>query len=101
MLNRQRTVGSKTALCTDPTSLGRIVIGGCMNNEVVVNWYRTTAAYAGCSHALVPTHVCLATGLYGRHLPITVSNFRSAVQQGLYTGTIFHKVLPGAFVQVK
>lgn len=64
MLNRQRTVGSKTALCTDPTSLGRIVIG-----------------------------------LYGRHLPITVSNFRSAVQQGLYTGTIFHKVLPGAFVQ--
>lgn len=39
-------------------------------------------------------------GLYGRHLPITVSNFRSAVQQGLYTGTIFHKVLPGAFVQV-
>ena len=39
-------------------------------------------------------------GLYGKHLPITVSNFRSAVQQGLYTGTIFHKVLPGAFVQV-
>lgn len=40
-------------------------------------------------------------GLYGKHLPITVSNFRSAVQQGLYTGTIFHKVLPGAFVQVR
>ena len=27
MLNRNRTVGSKTALCTDPQSLGRIVIG--------------------------------------------------------------------------
>ena len=49
----------------------------------------------------MPTYVCLNAGLYGKHLPITVSNFRSAVQQGLYTGTIFHKVLPGAFVQVR
>jgi peptidyl-prolyl cis-trans isomerase B (cyclophilin B) len=64
MLNRNRTVGSKTALCTDPQSLGRIVIG-----------------------------------LYGKHLPITTANFKRAVEQGLFTGTIFHKVLPGAFVQ--
>jgi cyclophilin family peptidyl-prolyl cis-trans isomerase len=54
-----------------------------------------------CACGFVPTHcLTIPAGLYGKHLPITVSNFRRAVQQGLYTGTIFHKVLPGAFVQV-
>lgn len=39
-------------------------------------------------------------GLYGNHLPITTANFKRAVVAGLYTGTVFHKILPGAYIQV-
>lgn len=62
MLNRQRTVGSKTALCTDPTSLGRIVIGGCRQDlSASTKCSRTATAQTGCSHALVcQMPVCLA-----------------------------------------
>lgn len=46
MLNRNRTVGSKTALCTDSQSLGRIVIGGACR-------------IFHMSHAALLTYICI------------------------------------------
>ncbi len=53
------------------------------------------------SEACSPPYVsfCCA-GLYGNHLPVTTGNFKRAVEKGLFTGTIFHKILPGSFIQV-
>jgi len=31
--------------------------------------------------------------------PITTSNFKNLVQRGVYDGTIFHRVIPGSFIQ--
>ena len=39
------------------------------------------------------------TGLYGKLVPQTVANFCSAINSGLYTNTIWSKVLPGQYVQ--
>jgi peptidyl-prolyl cis-trans isomerase B (cyclophilin B) len=37
--------------------------------------------------------------LYPDKAPITVKNFLQYVQEGFYTGTIFHRVIPGFMVQ--
>ena len=41
----------------------------------------------------------IAAGLYGNLVPQTVSNFCSAIKSGLYTGTLWSKVLPGEYIQ--
>lgn len=41
----------------------------------------------------------ILAGLYGNLVPQTVSNFCSAVKSGLYTGTLWSKVLPGEYIQ--
>jgi len=40
----------------------------------------------------------LVLGLFGDVAPQTVANFASLVSQGVYTGTLFHKVLPGRYL---
>ncbi|CAG9465931.1 unnamed protein product [Pedinophyceae sp. YPF-701] len=37
-------------------------------------------------------------GLYGKHVPGTVSNFVKAVDAGLYDGTTFARLFPGEFI---
>ena len=37
--------------------------------------------------------------LYPKTAPNTVNNFISLVQQGFYSGTIFHRVIPGFMIQ--
>ncbi len=43
--------------------------------------------------------LCWCTGLYGRLVPQTVANFSSAIKAGIYTGTLWSKVLPGEYMQ--
>ena len=38
-------------------------------------------------------------GLYGKLVPQTVANFCKAIESGLYTGTLWSKVLPGEYIQ--
>lgn len=38
-------------------------------------------------------------GLYGKQAPATVANFLSYVDEGFYSGKIFHRVIPGFVVQ--
>ncbi|KAL0020452.1 hypothetical protein WJX77_005028 [Trebouxia sp. C0004] len=38
-------------------------------------------------------------GLFGRLVPQTVANFSSAIKAGIYTGTLWSKVLPGEYMQ--
>ena len=38
-------------------------------------------------------------GLYGNLVPQTVANFCKAIESGLYTGTLWSKVLPGEYIQ--
>ncbi|KAL3157549.1 hypothetical protein ABBQ32_012004 [Trebouxia sp. C0010 RCD-2024] len=52
---------------------------------------------AMCSDATPLGRVTI--GLYGNLVPQTVSNFCSAVKSGLYTGTLWSKVLPGEYIQ--
>ena len=46
-----------------------------------------------------PFFTRLGAGLYGNLVPTTVANFCSAVKSGLYTGTLWSKVLPGEYIQ--
>jgi cyclophilin family peptidyl-prolyl cis-trans isomerase len=41
----------------------------------------------------------MVVGLYGKDAPRTVANFLTYVEQGFYSGTIFHRVIPGFMVQ--
>lgn len=41
----------------------------------------------------------IVVGLYGNHVPITVSNFLETVKAGAYTGTTFSRLLPGQYIQ--
>jgi len=41
----------------------------------------------------------IVVGLYGDDAPRTVTNFLSYVEQGFYSGTVFHRVIPGFMVQ--
>ena len=34
-----------------------------------------------------------------KDMPITTGNFKNLVQQGIYNGTIFHRVIPGFMIQ--
>mmetsp|Transcript_10478 Transcript_10478/g.29805 ORF Transcript_10478/g.29805 Transcript_10478/m.29805 type:complete len:313 (-) Transcript_10478:290-1228(-) len=38
-------------------------------------------------------------GLYGNLVPVTVANFVKVVESGGYNGTLFHKILPGEYMQ--
>ena len=40
-----------------------------------------------------------SAGLYGHLVPQTVANFLKAVKAGIYTGTLWSKVLPGEYIQ--
>lgn len=63
--------------------------------------YRTNRAIgdksALCSDARPLGRITI--GLYGDSAPSTVANFVKLVQDGAYTGTTFHKVLPGKYLQ--
>ncbi|VVA25074.1 PREDICTED: peptidyl-prolyl cis-trans isomerase [Prunus dulcis] len=39
----------------------------------------------------------LVLGLYGHHVPLTVSNFKSMCTSSAYKGTLVHKLFPGQF----
>jgi peptidyl-prolyl cis-trans isomerase A (cyclophilin A) len=41
----------------------------------------------------------MVIGLYGKDAPETVANFLNYVQSGFYTGTVFHRVIPGFMIQ--
>lgn len=52
------------------------------------------------NYAVSACLTCFCTaGLYGNLVPQTVANFCKAVESGLYTGTLWSKVLPGEYIQ--
>ena len=59
-----------------------------------------------CSLSAFATQVKITTNLgnievelYDKQAPITVTNFLSYVEGGYYSGTIFHRVMPGFMIQ--
>ncbi|XP_024027721.1 peptidyl-prolyl cis-trans isomerase CYP28, chloroplastic isoform X1 [Morus notabilis] len=49
-----------------------------------------------CSDSLLLGRVVL--GLYGKHVPLTVSNFKSMCTSATYKGSFVHKLFPGQFL---
>ena len=95
MLNGKRTLGSKSALCTAPQSIGRVVIGERPSNHVTTHWNSASV----CSTLNQLTTISVNVGLYGNAVPATAAIFRDAVEAGVYTDTTFHRVLPGEYIQ--
>lgn len=95
-LRTDRTLGDPSAICTDPTPLGRVTLGTYMSFDLDTD---VSMHQCRASHCSFCNTWCCFTGLYGKLVPQTVANFSSAIKAGIYTGTLWSKVLPGEYIQ--
>ncbi len=83
-----------------PKSYGRLALAGLMMLALIITTGST--ARAERSHPLVKLETSMGEitlELYPDKAPATVANFLQYVKDGLYDGTIFHRVIPTFMIQ--
>jgi peptidyl-prolyl cis-trans isomerase A (cyclophilin A) len=58
-----------------------------------------TVPYPTAWVSLNTSHGEIIIGLYGNETPVTAGNFINLTKSGFYTGTIFHRIVPGFVIQ--